>query len=269
MSIEPATFARATMRLPGVRSALSLLALFPFVLAGGLDAQVVTGESQEPPAVQERETIDSPYRWQERGIRLGIWNGYHVGNRGSLDFGQGPAYVLGTRFRARVSSPLSFDIGLTYGFADKWVVDPRIETGPAVVDTVSAGWLRADFGAQVGFAGARTWNGIHPYGLIGGGWVFGVNEGASEVFADPSLEPLRYDIETAPQIYVGLGGEIFPSDRIGIGFEIRDHIIRQATPDGYFTLDILENLEETGAPAPDEYSWLMNFEFGIYLWYYF
>ena len=269
MSIEPATFARVTRRLSGVRSTLFLLTLFAPLLSPDLQAQVVTEEAQDPPVPQERETINSPYRWRERGIRLGIWNSYHTGNRGSLDFGQGPAYALGARFRARVSSPLSFDVGLTYGFADRWVVDPRIETGPAVVDTVSSGWLRADIGAQLGFAGARTWHGVHPYALIGGGWVFGINEGASEVFADPLLEPFRYDISTAPQVYVGLGGEIFPGDRFGIGFEVRDHIIRQATPDGYFRLDILQILEETGSPAPDRYSWLMNFEFGIHLWYYF
>ncbi len=217
----------------------------------------------------QQETIDSPYRWREKGLRVGIWNAYHAGNRGNLDFGQGAPYTVGGKFRARISSPLSFDVGLSYGFADRWVVDPRIETGPAVVDTVAAGWLRADIGAQIGFTGARTWHGIHPYGLIGGGWVFGINEGASEVFSDPVLEPFRYNISTAPQVYVGLGAEIFMSEKIGISFEVRDHLIRQSAPDAFLLPSILDIIEEAGAPAPKGQAWLMNFEFGIALWYYF
>jgi hypothetical protein len=261
VSIEPCTIIRETLRNWG-RPALFFVLLFSFT-APPLAAQ------EEEAAVTGRETIDSPYRWRERGMRLGLSNAYHAGNRGNLDFGQGPAYAIGAKFRARVSSPLSFDLGLTYGFADRWVVDPRIETGPAVVDTVAAGWLRADIGAQIGFAGARTWNGIHPYALIGGGWVFGINEGASEVFADPLLEPFRYNIATAPQIFVGLGGEIFPSERFGIGLEVRDHFIRQNAPDGFLLPGILAIIEEAGAPAPVASAWLMNFEFGITLWYYF
>jgi len=216
-----------------------------------------------------QESIDSPYRWREKGFRIGLFGGYHAANRGTLDFGQGPAPIGGARLRLRASSPLSFEVGAGYAPAERWVVDPGLETGPAVVDTLAAGWLRTEIGAQLALAGSRTWNGIQPYATFGAGFVFGVNEGASEVFSDPVLEPFRYDISTAPLLHLGLGFEIFPSEKIGIGFEVRDYLIRLSAPDAFVLPAILDLLESNGAPSPPAKAWQHNFEFGMSIWYYF
>lgn len=264
MSIEP----RAPTLAPARRSAPpaptgSRIPRAGLIALGVLLSGATAGLAQEP------GRIDSPYRWRERGFRIGLFGGYQKADRGTLDFGQGPTVVGGARLRLRVSSPLSFETGVTYGPAERWVVDPREEGGPVVVDTVSAGWLRADIGAQLSLPGARTWNGIQPYALFGGGFVFGVNEGASEVFSDPALEPFRYDISVAPQIHVGAGIELFPSERVGIGLEFRDYLIRLSAPQGFLGADILQILDEAGAPAPESSVWQHNLEFGVVLWYYF
>lgn len=255
MSNCPSVRARTTGLVGLFALALTALAVLP-----------VTALAQEP-------SIDSPFRWREKGLRLGFFGGYHVANRSSLQYGQGPTGTAGAKFRIRASSPLSLELGATYGPASRWVIDMASEafdvTGPAIVDTVAAGWLRMDLGAQIGLTGARTWNGIHPYGMFGGGWVFGINEGASESLADQALEPFRYNISTAPHIYLGLGFEVFPSDKIGIGFELRDYLIRLASPDGFLFPNVLETLDDLGAPAPDASAWQHNPEFGITIWYYF
>ncbi|WP_419161368.1 hypothetical protein [Candidatus Palauibacter sp.] len=217
----------------------------------------------------QAERIDSPFRWRETGLRVGLFAGHHAANRGRLEFGQGPTQVVGAKMRVRASSPLSLELGATYGAANRWTLDVMADGGPAIVDTVAAGWLRADVGAQIGLTGARTWNGFHPYGMIGGGFVFGINEGASEALADQALEPFRYDISTAPHIYVGLGFEIFPSEKIGIGFEIRDYLLRLTSPDGYLFPATLDVFEASGGPAPEGSVWGHNPEFGISIWYYF
>lgn len=217
----------------------------------------------------QAERIDSPFRWREKGFRVGLFGGHHAGNRGRLEFAQGPTNVAGARMRVRASSPLSLELGATYGAADRWTLDVLDPAGPMVVDTVAAGWLRADLGAQIGLTGARTWNGIHPYGLIGGGFVFGVDEGASEFLADQALEPFRYDISTAPHIFVGLGFEVFPSETIGIGLEVRDYLVRVTSPDGFLFGTTLDLFEASGAPAPQGSVWGHNPEFSISIWYYF
>jgi len=160
-------------------------------------------------------------------------------------------------------------MGFTYGGASRWVVDPRLDTGPAIIDTVSAHWLRFDLGTQIGLTGARTWKGIHPYGLVGAGLTFGVAEGASEALANPALEPFRYDISIAPHIFVGLGVEMFTSEKMGIGFEVRDYLNRLSAPDGFLLPGVLNNIEKTGFPAPQSTAWQHNLEFGVAIWHYF
>jgi len=241
---------------------------FAFVCAG-LALLPTNALAQESPVVSTNETIDSPYRWRERGFRLGLFGGLHRGNRGRLDFGQGPTAAAGAKLRARVSNPLSLELGLAYGPARRWVLDLAAEGGPAIIDTVNATWLRLEAGGQIGLTGARTWHGIHPYGVFGAGWVIEVDGGASELLADPTLAPFRYDIGTAPFLNLGLGFEIFPTEKIGIGFEIRDYLIRQTAPAGFLVPNLLRTLEEAGAPAPEASAWLHNPEFGIMIWYYF
>jgi len=222
-----------------------------------------------PGLIAQQESIDSPYRWREKGFRVGLWGGYQAADRGDLKFGQGPTAVIGAKLRARISSPMSIEMGFTYGGADRWVVDPRLDTGPAIIDTVSAHWLRFDLGVQIGLTGARTWKGIHPYGLVGAGLTFGVAEGASETFANPALEPFRYDIAIAPHIFVGTGVEMFTSEKMGIGFEVRDYLNRLSAPDGFLLPGVLNNIEATGFPAAESTAWQHNLEFGVTIWHYF
>ncbi len=217
----------------------------------------------------QEERIDSPYRWIPRGLRVGVQGGYLSASRGNLDFAQGPAVVTAARFRVRVSSPLNLELGASYAPADRWVVDPRLETGPAVVDTVSASWLGIEAGIQLALTGSRTWNGFHPYALFGGGFLIGINEQVSETLAEQALEPFRYRIGTAPKLYGGLGVEIFPSGKVGLSLEFRDHLTRVKTPDGFFQIDILETIDDLGLEAPTDTQWLHNLEFSATLWYYF
>ena len=247
--------APCTRRDRGRLFSLGLLLAFALATPGGLGAQ--------------EERIDSPYRWIPGGLRVGVQGGYLSASRGNLDFAQGPAVVTAARFRVRVSSPLSLELGASYAPADRWVVDPRLETGPAVVDTVSASWLGIEAGVQLGLTGARTWHGFQPYALFGGGFLIGINEQVSETFAEQQLEPFRYKIGSAPELYGGLGVEIFPSGKVGLSLEFRDHLTRIKTPDGFFQLDILQTIADLGLEAPTNTQWLHNFEFSATLWYYF
>jgi len=106
----------------------------PCMVVAAVTIVVVPGS-----ASAQDESIDTPFRWKERGTRLGLVGGYIFTNRGDPPFGPGSSALLGTRFRTRLSSPLSLEIGIGYGNSDEYVIDPRLEGGPAVVDTVSAG----------------------------------------------------------------------------------------------------------------------------------
>lgn len=221
-----------------------------------------------PEAAAQEERIDSPYRWIERSLRTGAWTGYTFADRGGMRLGPASTHFFGGRLRARISSPLSLELNVGYGSSERLVIDPRLETGPAAVETLPLDLLVAEAAFQLALTGARTWNGLHPYVLFGGGLVRGLGERIGETFGPPELEDFRFRLGTAPAAVAGVGVEWVPG-RIGVGIEARDQIWRLKTPDGFFRLEVLELLEDLGAEAPSESEWTHNFEVSGGLYWYF
>jgi hypothetical protein len=219
-------------------------------------------------AAAQEESIDTPYRWIENGTRLGLVGGYIFTSRGDPPFGPGSSPFLAARFRARLSSPLSLELGVGYGSSDEYVIDPRLDGGPAVVDTVDADWLIIQASMQFAFTGARSYHKFQPYLVLGGGILQGLSTGASDELASPQ-QPFKYEIGTSPIVHLGLGAELDVSKRLGLAFEARDNLWRVRTPDGWFRIDVLQNILDSGSVAPSESQWTHNFEITATLYYYF
>ncbi|MCK5448698.1 MAG: outer membrane beta-barrel protein [Gemmatimonadetes bacterium] len=219
-------------------------------------------------AVAQEEDIDTPYRWVEGGTRLGLVGGYIFTNRGDPPFGPGSSPFIGTRFRARLSSPLSLELGLGYGSSNEYVIDPRLEGGPAIVDTVNADWLIIQASLQFAFTGARSYHRLQPYVVLGGGVLQGLSTETSDVLASPQ-QPFVYEIGTSMMVHLGVGAEYHLSRRWGLAFEVRDNLWKIRTPDGWFRIDVLENILDSGSQAADESQWTHNFELTASLYYYF
>ncbi len=219
-------------------------------------------------AFAQEESIESPYRWIDRSLRAGPYVGYVFTSRGNLEQAPGGAPIIGGRFRARLSSPLTFEVGVGYGSSDLYVTDPRLET-PAIVDTVSSGWLLIEAYLQLSLTGARSYKKLQPYVFIGGGILQGIDEGVSEVFAAPGLDPYRFEIGTTPSLSLGAGVEWDLSDRLGVGFELRDHLWNFNTPEAFFYPLNLANFLDSGVEAPEDSFWTNNFELSTTVSYYF
>lgn len=219
-------------------------------------------------ASAQDESIDTPFRWKEKGTRVGLVGGYIFTNRGDPPFGPGSSPFLGARFRARLSSPLSLELGIGYGNSDEYVIDPRLEGGPAVVDTVNADWLVIQGSLQFAFTGSRSYRRLQPYVVLGGGILQGLSTGTSDELASPQ-QPFQYEIGTSPMVHLGVGAEYDISHRLGLAFEVRDDLWRIKTPEGWFRIDVLQNILDSGATAPDESQWTHNFELTASLYYYF
>lgn len=230
------------------------------------------GLTAAPAAAQEGgeddPAIDTPYRWIEPSLRVGVHGGHVSADRGALELGPGPAEVFGSRLRVRISNPISLEAGFTYGSSDRYVVDPRLETGPAPVDTVASRWVLAEAAMQFALTGARTWHGLQPYVLIGGGFMVGVDEPQSPRLADAGARH-RFEISVAPVVQGGLGVEWVLSDRMGIGFELRDHLWRVTTPDAFFDQPVLDRIEQNELQAPQETDWTHNLGLTVGVWRYF
>jgi hypothetical protein len=220
-------------------------------------------------AAAQQEEIGTPYRWIERGTRVGIFAGYVFADRGDLQMGPGPTAMIGARLRTRLSSPLSLELNLAFGSSDRYVIDPRLDTYPEPVDTVGLDWMIAQLNLQLALTGARSLHRFQPYILLGGGIMLGISEERSEHFIDPTESAFRFELGTAPALTIGLGAEWDISSKLGLGFEVRDNIWRIKAPDAFFLPDVLAGIVESGAPAPKESEWLNNIELTAGLYYYF
>ncbi len=247
------THERRGLGVVGRRVVLPLLAM----LAG--TAPIL--RAQEP-------SIDTPYRWIEKGMRFGVSPGYILTSRGSLGLGPGSTPTAAGRFRLRVSNPLSFEVNLTYGNSDRHILNPFATGGPTFIDTVSSNWLLAEAAIQFTFTGSRTWHGIQPYLVFGGGGLFGLGEEVSPLVEELELERFVYEIGSAPSFLAAGGIEWLISRTVGLSFEVRDHIWRLKAPEGFFDPEILEIILESGAPAPNESQWTNNVEFSLTFWIY-
>lgn len=243
---------------------IGLLGLVLAALAGLPDAL----RAQERPAPGQ-EHIDTPYRWIPRGFRLGMQAGYVGASRAALDVGIGSAAVFGGRARVRISSPVSLEGGLLYGSSDRLMIDPRPPSGPVAVDRVGTQWLMAEAVVQLALTGARTWHGIQPYVLGGVGLMLGLSEEDSPAFTGPDEAQFEYQLNTAPQVELGVGAEWILGERWGLAFEVRDHVWRIKPPDGFFDSQVLEHIENQGLEAPQESDWTHNVGLTVTLWRYF
>ena len=222
-----------------------------------------------PPILRAQEpSIDTPYRWIEKGMRFAVSPGYILTSRGSLGLGPGSTPTAAGRFRIRVSNPLSVGVNITYGNSDRRIVNPFAVGGPAVIDTVNSSWLLAEAAVQFTFTGSRTWHGIQPYLMFGGGGIFGLGEEVSPLVEDLEIGRFVYEIGSAPSFLAGGGLEWLISRKVGLSFEVRDHIWRLKAPEGFFDPEILEIILESGAPAPNESEWTNNVEFSLSFWFY-
>lgn len=240
-------------------------------LLGALVALAIAPATAPAQEAGDEPTIDSPYRWIDRGFRLGLSAGYLSTSSGVLDLGPTSGPMTSASVRARITDPISVEASLSFGDTERPVVDPRLATGPAVVDTVPLRWAALQGGLHLGLTGARTWHGLQPYVAFGAGMVIGVDEPRSLVLGEPSdtaAADFRFELNAAPVAVAAGGVEWLVSDRIGISFEARDHLWRLTTPDGFFREEILNQIERSGTPAPTERDWVHNVELSVGFWYY-
>ncbi len=229
-------------------------------------AQTLHAQDDQP--VVQEEVIDTPFRWIERGFRVGLYGGYVFTNRGMLNMGPGPSPIVGTRLRVRLSSPLSLELNFGYGFnSNLYLLDPRSPEYPAAVDTVGVTWALLQGGFQFSLTGARTWHGWQPYILLEGGILFGLSQERTNKLDIPTT-PFLFRIGTQPAIDFGLGVER-QMGKVGVAFEARSHLWRIKAPEGFFLPNILLDLGERGLPVAQASDWTLNFEFSLALYYYF
>lgn len=220
------------------------------------------------PAVLTAQTVPSPYEFIERSQDLGGYAAWLLTDRGSADLGpkSGPTY--GLHYGIRLSDPLGF--GAVAGFmrAERDVIDPSAEGGPATLGTSEFTLVMLAGRLQLNLTGARTWHDLQPYVLIGLGVAFDATGsptcGLTSTELQCTLDPdERFGFNTSVMGQAGIGTAWLPSQRFGLRLTLHDNIWRIEAPPGF--LDPELELET----FPPEKEWLNNIQLTAALSYWF
>jgi hypothetical protein len=179
------------------------------------------------------QSIPSPYRYIERGQEAGPIVGHLSPDRGRFGFGPGPAVAYGGRYGVELTGPLALEGVVTALRTTRDVINPARQEGDR--DTgQDADVALVILEARLRFAltGRRTWNGLQPYVMTGGGVVFDA-EGLQAADVTQLEERDRFDFGTRFTGSFGGGVRWIVNDRVTLRTEGLLNLWRLNTPAGY------------------------------------
>ncbi len=178
------------------------------------------------------QRIESPYRFVEATQGAGAFAGYISTGKGSIGLGPESGPVFGGRYGIRVSGPFMFEAEVGFFPSPRAVLDtvPGDTTFRQVGDAdmrlvLALGALRLNI------TGPRTWHGLQPFGLFGGGGAIDVSGESAAEAALP--EDVRFDFGTSFAGMLGVGIEWFLTPGTAIRIDARSLLWKLPTPPAF------------------------------------
>lgn len=190
------------------------------------------------------QSIDSPYRFLDHNQFAGGFAGYLQPSAGRIDGGPAAAPVFGASWGISVSGPFAVTVELAVAPTSRIVRD----TAFVAADSTWAELGEADMTLAIAMAsmrfnitGARTWNGLQPFMLLGAGLVHDLSGDAAIEAELP--ENLRFDYGTSFAGQLGAGIDWFPSSRLSARLDARNMLWKLGVPEAFV-------LTESGRTLP-------------------
>lgn len=207
-----------------------------------------------PVAAGAQADITSPYEFIEQNQEAGVFLGHASMDAGRFGFGPSGGPLVGARWGIELSGPISFETeaGLMAGSRD--VINPARAEGDRKIAEADAHIANVDARLKFTFTGARTWHGLAPFLVAGGGLAFDL---AGEDPADLELEPAdRFDFGTSFHGTVGLGSRWFVSEGITLRGDGVFGLWKLSTPPGFSD-------PERGFDQVEESEWATGFRLTV------
>lgn len=220
------------MRSPRPFAAGAPGAIFTFVRAS---AALALASVVLAPAAASAQTIPSPYRFIDTRQELGLFVGAVHADPGSLDFGPGDGVAFGARYGYQLAGPFSVEAVATGISSTRDIIDPVADEGSRAVGEADVLLGAIEGRLNFSLTGNRTWNGISPHILLGGGGVFDLS-GESEADLAIPLDQ-RFTFSTSFLGSLGAGVRWLPTDRITVRADGLLKLWRITTPPGYLVLE--------------------------------
>lgn len=198
------------------------------------------------------QAIPSPYRYIETGQEAGAFVGTMDMGTGQFDLGPGSGTLYGARYAVEISGPFSLEGVARAHSSERTVVDPRRTEGDRAIGVADALVTAVDARIKFSLPGRRTWHGIGPYVLVGGGLAFDL---ADSSFLEEELEARdRFDFGTSFLGVLGAGIRWVPTDRLVLRTDGALNLWQVDTPDGW-----REEGRGLELDSPPENEWVSGF----------
>lgn len=183
------------------------------------------------------QTIPSPYRFIQHSQEVGFYAGLTNMDPGQLGLGPRDATAYGLRYGVAFSGAAALDVYAVYYDSSRDVLDVSRPEDDRVVGRSNFAAIMADVRLRINMTGQRTWHGLQPYFMFGGGI-------AGTASTDRLLENL-HDIsrdewfEFGPTFMgvFGLGTNYHLSDKFSLRLEGDWKLYKVHAPIGWLTLE--------------------------------
>lgn len=194
---------------------LTLLALTPALLAGEASGQ----------------SIPSPYRFLDARQEVDIFLGTMSPGTGRFDYGPQPGTALGARYGIHISGPFGLEGVVTYLPTDRSIIDPGRAVGDFKVGEMPADVIMLDARLRFSLTGNRSWHGLAPFVLAGGGLAF--DGSGAEEDQELLLSDDRFKFGTSFVGILGGGVRWFPGKRFFFRADTHLFLWQLKTPRGF------------------------------------
>jgi hypothetical protein len=178
------------------------------------------------------QTIESAYRFLDTRQSISVFGGHLETNRGALELGPRPGAIFGLRYDLGVGGPFVVEAELGWFSSTRAVQDTvPADTTRMTVGDVDFRGLTASVALRFDVTGARTWHGLLPYILFGGGFT---TDMAAESDIETALPAdVRFKYGSRFTGVIGGGVEWLSASQVGVRFDVRNLLWKLKAPGAF------------------------------------
>ena len=125
-----------------------------------------------PPRDAAAQSIPSPFAFVEERQEVGPYAGYMSASTGRFGYGPSGGAMVGARYGIDLSGPLALEAAGGFVRGTRDIVNPARPEGSRVIGEADVLLSTIELRLRLSATGARTWHGLLPFLVFGGGIVF-------------------------------------------------------------------------------------------------